>query len=134
MRSRTADRVESPDPPAPPPSQPDREPAAPNPERAKDQEFFAEFYHGLKPLLSKPDGALYWKGALTLVDGSRADVVAMEDPDDPRRSYSIATSSKEPAIADLLPRYRDRKFRSARHAVLHFERDLNQALYRAKKG
>lgn len=107
--------------------------AAPNLERAKDQEFFADFYHGLKPLLSKNGGALYWKGPLTLVDGSPAEVVAMEDPDDPRRSYSIATSSKMPAIADVHARYQDRKFRSARHALLHFERDLNQALYRGKK-
>jgi hypothetical protein len=117
--------------PAPPP--PHGQPAAPNPERAKDQEFFADFYHDLKPLLSKNGGALYWKGPLTLVDGSCAEVVAMEDPGDPQRSYSIATSSKKPAIADVLARSRDQKFRSARHAVLHFERDLNQALYRGKK-
>ena len=78
------------------------QPSAPNPERAKDQEFFAEFYPGLKPLLAKDIGAPYWKGPLTLVDGSRAEVVAMEDPDDTARSYSIATSSKNPAIADIL--------------------------------
>jgi hypothetical protein len=126
LRPRAADRAEASDPPP-------RQPTAPNPERVNDQEFFAEFYHGLKPLLSKNAGALYWKGPIALVDGSRAEVVAMEDPDDPRRSYSIATSSKEPAIAAVLARYQDQKFRSARHAVLHFERDLNQALYRGKK-
>jgi hypothetical protein len=131
LRSRATDRADAPNPPAP---QPDAQPSAPNPERAKDQEFFAEFYQGLKPLLSKNAGALYWKGPLTLVDGSRAEVVAMEDADDPHRSYSIATSSKEPVIADVLARYQDRKFRSARHAVLHFERDLNEALYCGKKG
>jgi hypothetical protein len=107
---------------------------AANPQRAKDQEFFAEFYPGLKSLLSKDIGALYWKGRLPLVDGSHADVVAIEDPDDKSRSYSIATSSKNPVIADVLAQYRERKFRSARHAVLHLERDLNQALYRGKKG
>ena len=106
----------------------------PNPERAKDQDFFSEFYPGLKALLSKEIGAPYWKGPLSLVDGSRADVVAMENPDDKARSYSIATSSKNPLIADILPQYKDRKFRSARHAVLHLEHDLNQALYNGKKG
>ena len=130
LRLPATGSAEVPDPPPPPPH---GQPAAPNPERAKDQEFFADFYHGLKPLLSKNGGALYWKGPLTLVDGSCAEVVAMEDPDDPQRSYSIATSSKKPAIADVLAPYQDRKFRSARHAVLHFERDLNQALYRGKK-
>ena len=108
--------------------------ARPIRERAKDQEFFAEFYPGLKPLLSKEIGAPYWKGPLPLVDGSRAEVVAMEDPDDRARSYSIASSSKNPAVADILAQYKERKFRSARHAVLHLERDLNQALYRGKKG
>jgi len=107
---------------------------AANPERAKDHEFFAEFYPGLKALLAKDIGAPYWKGPLSLVDGSRADVAAMEDPDDRARSYSIASSSKNPAIADILEQYKQRKFRSARHAVLHLERDLNQALYQGKKG
>jgi hypothetical protein len=105
-----------------------------NPERAKDQEFFSDFHPDLKALLSKEIGAPYWKGPLLLVDGSRAEVVAMENPDDLARSYSIATSSKNPMLADILARYQDRKFRSARHAVLHLERDLNQALYRGKKG
>jgi hypothetical protein len=109
-------------------------PVAANPQRAKDQEFFADFYPGLKPLLSRDTGAPYWKGPLSLVDGSRAEVVAMEDPDDRARSYSIASSAKDPAVADTLERYKERKFRSARHAVLHLERDLNQALYRGKKG
>ena len=54
-------------------------PSAPNPERAKDQEFFAEFYPALKRS-SRNIGAPYWKGPLSLVDGSRAEVVAMEMP------------------------------------------------------
>jgi hypothetical protein len=109
-------------------------PSAANPQRAKDQEFFSEFYPGLKALLSKDSGAPYWKGPLPLVDGSRAEVVAMENLDDKARPYSIATSSKNPVIADILAQYKERKFPSARHAVLHLERDVNQALYRGKKG
>jgi hypothetical protein len=38
----------------------------------------------------------------------------MEDPDDKARSYSIATSSKNQVIADVLAQYRERKFRAAR--------------------
>jgi hypothetical protein len=129
---RHAERAKADD--APPQQQHQRQQGAPNPERAKDQEFFADFYPGLKALLSKDTGAPYWKGSLSLIDGSRAEVVAMEDPDDKARSHSIATSSKNPVIADILAQYTERKFRSARHAVLHFERDLNQALYRGKKG
>ena len=50
-----------------------------------------------------------------------------KDPDDKAQSYSIATPSKNPILADTLTQYRERRFRSARHAVLHLERDLNQA-------
>ena len=106
---------------------------APNPERAKDREFFSEFYPGLKPLLSKSIGAPYWKGPLSLVDGSHAEVVALENADGGETFYSIATSCKNPVIADILAQYQERQFPSARHAVLHLERDLNQALYRGKK-
>jgi hypothetical protein len=108
--------------------------SAPNVERAKDQEFFTEFYPSLKALLSKDISAPYWKGSLQLVDGSNALVVAMEDTNDKIRSYSIAASSTNSVITDVLTQYKARKFRSARDAVLHLERDLNQSLYRSKKG
>lgn len=106
----------------------------PNLERAKDQEFFAEFYPHLRALYSKDVGALYWKGPLLLVDGSSTEVVTIENADGPLPFYSIATTFKNSIVADILVQYQDRKFRSARHAVLELERDLNQALFRGKKG
>jgi hypothetical protein len=106
---------------------------AANPERAKDREFFAEFHPNLKLLLSKSIGTPYWKGPLLLVDGSQAEVAAMESADGKAATYSIATSCKNPVIADILAQYRERQFRSARHAVLNLERDLNQAIYKGKK-
>lgn len=106
----------------------------PNPERAKDKDFFSEFYPELKPLLSKSVGAPYWKGPVSLVDGSRAEVVAMETTDEDRPFYSIMSSCANPAVAETLGRYPQRHFRSARHAVLELERDLNRAIYRGKKG
>ena len=108
-------------------------PGTPNPQRAKDQEFFADFYPGLKPLVSKSTGVPYWKGPLALVDGSRADIVTMESVDGPTPSYSSATSAKNPLFADVLARCQERQFPSARHAVLHLERELNGALYRGNK-
>jgi hypothetical protein len=107
-------------------------PEVANLQRVKDQEFFSEFYPGMKVLLAKEIGAPYWKGSLALVDGSRAEVVAVEDPDDKAHSYSIRSSSKNPVLAEILTQYRDRKFPAARHAVLNLERELNQALYRGK--
>ena len=57
----------------------------------------------LRRILSRPQGACSRRTSapptgrdrLPLVDGSRADVVAMEDPDDRARSYSIATLLQE---------------------------------------
>jgi hypothetical protein len=105
-----------------------------NPERAKDHEFFSEFYPGMRPLFSKTAGLPYWKGPLTLVDGSQADVVTIENGEAGKPSYSITTSCKEPGVGEIVAQYKERQFRSARHAVLHLERDLNQAIYRGKRG
>lgn len=101
-----------------------------NIERVRDQNFFAEFYPELKSLMSKDTGAVYWKGPVALVDGSEASVVAMEERNGEETSYSIATSCKHPAVAEIGNQYRHQQFRSARVAVVSLERDLNRALYR----
>ncbi|ESX62658.1 hypothetical protein X760_05920 [Mesorhizobium sp. LSHC422A00] len=103
-----------------------------NPERAKDLEFFAEFYPGMKALLSKSAGTPYWKGTLTLIDGIQADVVAMENAESSEPYYSVATSRKTADVEHIRTQYQERQFRSARQAVVDLERDLNQAIYRAK--
>ncbi len=108
--------------------------SAPNLERAKDQEFFSEFYPNLKALFSKNIGAPYWKGSLALVDGSHVSVVAIENVGDGAPSYSVTLASANSIFADVSASYQERQFRSARHAVLHLEKDLNQAIYRSKKG
>jgi hypothetical protein len=106
----------------------------PNLERAKDQELFTEFYPDLKAQLSKSAGAPYWKGKIELVDGSRVLIVAMENCTDGKPSYSIAASDENPALANVAVQYKSQHFRSARHAVMQLEKDLNQAIYKSKKG
>jgi hypothetical protein len=105
-----------------------------NVERAKDQEFFSDFYPHLKPSVSESAGALYWKGPVTLIDGSHVKVLTMENSGHGGPSYSITAGGDEPALAEVLSGYRERQFRSARHAVLYLQADLNQALYRHRKG
>jgi hypothetical protein len=116
------------------PSQQPSQESAPNLERAKDQEFFSEFYPNLKALYSKSIGAPYWKGSLGLVDGSHVNVVAIENSGDGPPSYSITLAGDNSILADVSATYQERRFRSARDAVLHLERDLNKALYCCKKG
>jgi hypothetical protein len=114
-------------------SQHAREHNPPNAERVKDQEFFSDFYPGLKALFSKDVGALYWKGALVLIDGSHAEVLAMENSaNGGEQFYSITTGRKE--FAEAMTEYKTRRFPSARHAVLLLQNDLNQAIYQHKKG
>jgi hypothetical protein len=125
LRAPDADAEGTPDHFAPTAQQP---PA--NPERVKDQEFFCDFYPELKALFSKSAGAPYWKGPLALIDGSHADVVMMENVDKGNLSYSIVTSCRKPGVEDIVNQYKMRQFRSARHAVLELERDLNRAIYR----
>ena len=110
----------------------DRRHGAANPERAKDKEFFADFYPALKSLFSERIGAPYWKGPLTLLDGSTIDIVALETIDVEPPEYSIITSPDIKVCADTIAAYKGRRFPTARHAVLHLERDLNQALYRGR--
>jgi hypothetical protein len=105
-----------------------------NVERVKDQEFFSDFYPGLKPLLDKKGGAVYWKGRLTLIDDSHAEVLAMENLDGGKPFYLVAAKHHEQAFSGVLGSYRDRQFRSARHAVLQLQADLNHAMYRHRKG
>ena len=110
------------------------QPKAPNLERAKDQEFFCEFYPNLKALFSKRIGAIYWKGPVALVDGSHAEVVTLENLENGVSYYSITAGGEDSILADVSVRYQNRQFRSARHAVLELEKDLNRAIYRCKKG
>jgi len=104
-----------------------------NAERAKDKEFFAEFYPRLKALFSEKLGTFYWKGPLTLVDGSAIDIVAAESVDGPAAEYSIITTPNKTICPDTVADYKGRTFPAARHAVLNLERDLNQALYHGSR-
>ena len=103
-----------------------------NPERVKDKDFFADFYPDLKSLFSERLKAPYWKGSLTLVDGSRLDVVAVESADGRSPEYSIVTAGEHPALGQALAAYKGRKFASARHAIIQLERDLNREIYRSR--
>jgi hypothetical protein len=114
-----------------------REPEAPrsaNVERFKDQDFFSDFYPSLKALLDKKGGAVYWKGPLTLIDDSHAELLAMENLDGGKPFYLVTAKHHEQALSAVLGSYRDRQFRSARHAVMQLQADLNYAMYRQRKG
>jgi len=107
---------------------------APNLERVKDQDFFAEFYPNLRAMVVKSAGTPYWKGAVELVDGSHPVVVAMENTGGGQHYYAITAADDNPALSSVKAGYKHRRFRSARHAVIQIERDLNRAIYRSNMG
>lgn len=110
----------------------DRHEGVANPERAKDKDFFSDFYPDLRSLFSEKLGAPYWKGPLTLVDGSRLDVVAVESADG-KPDYSLVTANDHTDYEEMLTAYKGRQFTSARHAIIQLERDLNREIYRTRK-
>lgn len=106
----------------------------PNAERVKDQEFFSDFFPAIRAGFSKNANAVYWKGSLELIDGSNAQVVTMENADDGTPAYSITTDLQRPGLAELIETYKGRYFKSARHAVVKLQADLNRTLYHDRKG
>jgi len=106
----------------------------PNPERAKDQEFFSEFHPDLKPLLSRTTGAPYWKGTIELIDGTRALIASAENGARGEPYYSIAASGDNPIFAPVIATLKNRQFPSARHAVIELERAFNRVLFHQRGG
>ncbi len=99
-----------------------------NLERAKDKDFFEEFYPNFRALLSKTLGMIYWKGKLDLIDGTSVEVVLIESDQSGTASYSVAISG-----GNIAPNQKDRTFKSARQALLKIEKELSREIYLNKE-
>jgi hypothetical protein len=102
--------------------------------RAKDQEFFSEFFPSLTPIFSKGLGSVYWKGRIALIDSTHAEVLAIQQPDHGEETYAITVKDHKGAVSEVVERYKKKNFPSARHAVLYLERDMNREIYLRKRG
>ena len=58
----------------------------------------------------------------------------MENSDAGTPIYSITTDFQKHGVEELIEKYENHTFRSARHAVLTFQADLNRVLYQNRKG
>jgi len=105
-----------------------------NAERAKDQEFLSEFFPSLRPIFSKGLGSIYWKGKIGLIDGSSAEVLAIERPEQADEAYAITVKDHKGEAAEVVERYEHKSFPSARQAVIQLERDMNREIYLRKNG
>jgi hypothetical protein len=101
-------------------------------QRVRDSDFFGRLQPDLRPFRSKDSGGVYWRGPITLVDNSRAQVVVAEVEEKGEASYAVSFKTDR-ALTDLdAEAFASKRFHSAREAVVVLERELNRAIYRAR--
>jgi hypothetical protein len=98
------------------------------PDRVYDRDILAEFYQGFRSFASK-DLGFYWRGPLELLDGSKVQVVLLEDSTAPGRSYSVALREPPAVLKGIAEELATREFSSARKALVTTERVCNRTLY-----
>jgi hypothetical protein len=109
-------------------SQSASEVARPRAERVYDRDILAEFYPGVKPY-SSPKLGVYWRGPIELLDGSKAEVVLVEDSSGHSPTYSLVLRDAPKALKDLAELLAKKEFPSARVALISAERLCNHALF-----
>jgi hypothetical protein len=100
-----------------------------NPNRAYDNDILSEFYRGVRPFSSAKLG-VYWRGPLELLDGSKIEVVLLEDSAAANPTYSVTLREPPAALKGLAEEIASVEFPSARAALITTERSCNRALYR----
>jgi hypothetical protein len=98
------------------------------PERVYDKDILGEFYKGVRPF-SSPKIGLYWRGPIDLLDGSKVQVVIVEDSSSGTPSYSIVLRDPPDALKNVAEHLGKAEFPSARAAIIAAERGCNRALY-----
>lgn len=101
-------------------------------QRAKDNEFFRDLFPGLKPFLSKSSGRVYWRGRIVLCDESSPEIVAAEIEEDGEPVYRLAVPGQQESSVETLGTLSDKRFKSAREAVVLLEREMNRDLFRSR--
>lgn len=101
------------------------------PERVYDRDIITEFYEGFRPFASQKLG-FYWRGPLELLDGSKVQVVLLEDSAAHGPSYSVALRQPPDALKHIAEELATREFPSARTALRTTERICNRALYQQR--
>jgi hypothetical protein len=99
-----------------------------NPNRVYDNEILREFYCEMRPFTSAKLG-IYWRGLLELLDGSKVEVVLVEDSAAANPTYTVTLREYPPALESLATKIASVEFPSARAALITTERSCNRALY-----
>lgn len=102
-------------------------------QRAGDKQFFERLNPGLRSYLSKTTGTVYWRGPISLVDESEVEIVVAEVESDGVAAYGVVV--KGPAqSSETAALFAEKRFMSAREAVISLERQLNREIFRVSRG
>ena len=93
--------------------------------RARDQVVLEVLCPSLEPRLSTRTGTFFWKGQLSLIDGSAIDVRVAEFEDDSRLLYYPVVSPSTEQVAALC----ETPFCSAALAIRALELQINREIY-----
>lgn len=99
-----------------------------HPERVYDRDIIQEFYQGFRPFASQQLG-IYWRGFLELLDGSKVQVVVIEDSSVRATRYSVVLREPPETLRRVADQLAQRDYTSARAALIDTERSCNRALY-----
>ena len=93
--------------------------------RARDQSVLGVLCPSMEPRLSRRTGTFFWKGSLSLIDGSAIEIRVAEVEDDGARVYYPIVSNASEDVAELC----ETPFPSASHAVRALESRMNREIY-----
>jgi hypothetical protein len=100
----------------------------PKVERVYDRDILGEFYHGVRPYTSSKLG-FYWRGPIDLLDGSKVEVVLVEDSSHGAPMYSLVLRDAPRTLKDVADLLSKKEFSSARVALISAERLCNRFLF-----
>ncbi len=97
-------------------------------DRVYDRDILGEFYRGVRPFTSAKIG-FYWRGPLELLDGSKVEIVVLEDSSSRTPAYSVTLREPPDSLKGVADELAKVDFPSARGALITTERSCNRILY-----
>jgi integrative and conjugative element protein (TIGR02256 family) len=104
---------------------------AAQPARVYDRDILREFYQEVRSFTS-PELGLFWRGPLELIDGSKVQIVVVEDMSQHTPTYSIILRRPPDSLTAVAEQLAKQEFSSARTALIITERSCNRVLYKQR--
>ena len=97
--------------------------------RARDQSVLEVLCPSMEPRLSSETGTFFWKGSVSLINGSELEIRVGEVEDDGEMVYFPVVSGAYEELTDLCKT----PFQSASHAIRALESRMNREIYESVK-